>query len=383
MYGTDASRYLSRFATKTRAAFSLKIDSWQADLILKELECCQPSYGATKATLLDLPQQYLQLLFNEPALQNNAKIASQMGEVISDVKEGGSATVSGLGLTPLLVNLLGSSDVQRRKWARSQVEDVRRPLSFDDWTSGGVGTEVQGLLFGDLDVRDRWSAVNLLLKSNRLSTDTVQRGLLEGRYDLSPARADRSVMVPIARLLGSSSDSKWQSWLFRLTAAFPLIFDAFTRLLQISPTKHVWTFDSTPELPHTLFSDIKKNPAFRDVVLAAHPVPSAYDSKSKIKDAALETPSALAWITDYLLSVNDLQSKEGSSGFSEALARVMSFCFSEAQNEPFEAHARAAAAQAGCKVIRTWYNRLTSDIDLITKCHRLRQARVARARLNH
>lgn len=121
-------------------------------------------------------------------------------------------------------------------------------------------------------------------------------------------------------------------------------------MLRISPTKHVWTFDSTPELPHTLFSDVKKNSAFRDMVLAAQPVPVADDSKGKMKEAAFDTPSALSWITNYLLSVNDVQSKDGSSGFSEALARVMSFCFSEAQNEPFETSARAATAQAGCSV---------------------------------
>lgn len=86
------------------------------------------------------------------------------------------------------------------------------------------------------------------------------------------------------------------------------------------------------------------------MVLAAQPVPVSDVSKGKMKEAAADSPSALAWITNYLLSVNDVQSKDGNSGFSEALARVMSFCFSEAQNEPFEAPARAATAQAGCNV---------------------------------
>lgn len=134
-----------------------------------------------------------------------------MDEVVTaQAKEGGSTTASSLGLTPLLVQLLGSSDVQRRTWARSQVEYVRRALAFDEWTAGGVGTEVQGILFGDLLVRERWSAINLLLGKNRLATDTVQQGLLEGKYDLSPARPDMSIMAPIARLLGSSSDSECQ-----------------------------------------------------------------------------------------------------------------------------------------------------------------------------
>lgn len=223
----DTCRYLSRFATKTRAAFGLKIDSWQANLLLQELECCQPSYGAAKATILDLPPQYLQLLFNEPALLNNAKIATAMDEVISQAKEGGSTTASSLGLTPLLVQLLGSNVVQRRTWARSQLEYVRRPLSFDEWIAGGVGTEVQGILFGDLLVRERWSAINLLLGHNRLATDTVQQGLLEGKYDLSPARPDKSIMAPVARLLGSSSDSEWQPSASGLTHSVPFDLRSF------------------------------------------------------------------------------------------------------------------------------------------------------------
>lgn len=155
-----------------------------------------------------------------------------------------------------------------------------------------------------------------------------------------------------------------------LTAAFPLIFGAFTTILRVSPTKHMWTFDSTPELPHTLFSDIKKNSAFRDLVLAAQPVPVVDTSKGKMKEAVSETPSALAWITNYLLSVNDVQSKDGNSGFSEALARMMSFCFSEAQNEPFESVARAAAAQAGCSVSFLECSQLTSDTSGPSKRHR-------------
>lgn len=106
------------------------------------------------------------------------------------------------------------------------------------------------------------------------------------------------------------------------------------------------------------------------MVLAAQPVPVADPSKGKMKEAALDTPTALAWITNYLLSVNDVQSKDGNSGFSEALARIMSFCFSEAQNEPFEASARAAAAQAGCSVSRsTGDYGLTSDTPRPSKRH--------------
>lgn len=90
---------------------------------------------------------------------------------------------------------------------------------------------------------------------------------------------------------------------------------------------------------------------FRSMVLASKPSPTTSEqAKGKGKEAPLEAPPALGWIANYLLSVNDVQSKDGNSGFSEALARVMSFCFSEAQNEPFEPPARAAAAQAGFSV---------------------------------
>lgn len=169
---------------------------------------CQPAYGAEKATILDLPPQYLQLLLNEPALLNSPRISAAVEDAISHTKAGASTTVSNLGLSPVLVHLLASSQAQRRTWAHSQVEHARRTLSFEDWISGGVGTEVQGLLFGDVDAERRWSAISLLLGDNRLAVETVQQGFLTGQYDLQPARPDRSIMVPIARLLGSSSDSE-------------------------------------------------------------------------------------------------------------------------------------------------------------------------------
>jgi hypothetical protein len=37
-------------------------------------------------------------------------------------------------------------------------------------------------------------------------------------------------------------------------------------------------------------------------------------------------------------------------GFSEALAKVINFCFAEMQHDRLQPQARAAAAEAGCEV---------------------------------
>jgi len=126
------------------------------------------------------------------------------------------------------------------------------------------------------------------------------------------------------------------------------VFDCFTALLSLSPTRHIWAFDASPELPHTLFSDIKKNSSFQALVINAHPS-SGNDPKGKGKAG---TANSLEWVTNYLLSVVDGQ-EEGStasSGFSEALAKVINFCFAEMQHNSLNVAARAAAAEAGCEV---------------------------------
>jgi senataxin len=127
------------------------------------------------------------------------------------------------------------------------------------------------------------------------------------------------------------------------------VFKCFTNLLSISPTHHIWAFNTSPELPHTLFSDIKRNTAFQAIVLEAHPT-SIVDGK---RPETLDTSATpLLWIVDYLVSAVDSE-KENSTvvrGFSEALAKAINFCFSDMQHESLKVPARAAAAEAGCQV---------------------------------
>jgi senataxin len=114
----------------------------------------------------------------------------------------------------------------------------------------------------------------------------------------------------------------------------------------------VWTFDNSPELPHTLFSEIKDNPSYI-ALLESHyqsaPPPSETDTR-KGKGKENRTTDALNWMTDFLVSLVEPGSKTTESAFPEALAKVMHFCFAEMQHEQFDQRLRAAAAETGFKV---------------------------------
>jgi hypothetical protein len=197
------------------------IDTWQAKFIVDELVRSQTAFGG--AGLLDLPASFLQLFFNEPSLLNKDSLplssdleglVKQLNNALdNDVATNGTlpTAASSLGLTPVMVSLLGSPDRARRLWARNQITRMSRAIAFDEWAENGVGNEVQSLFLTTFSggSAEQWGALKAVISADRLKLDTIQRGFLEGRYDIgTPARADRSVMSLIARLLGSPSDSK-------------------------------------------------------------------------------------------------------------------------------------------------------------------------------
>jgi senataxin len=130
---------------------------------------------------------------------------------------------------------------------------------------------------------------------------------------------------------------------------FETLLILFTSLLGQSPNHHIWTFDTSPELPHTLFSDIKNNPSFQSLLESTYG-PDIAESGDK---------DLLSWISDYLVSLVGSSSTEvqklsvggkEASGFGEALAKVASFCFSEMQHTRLDPSLRAAVANQGIKV---------------------------------
>jgi senataxin len=138
---------------------------------------------------------------------------------------------------------------------------------------------------------------------------------------------------------------------------FPAILECFSTLLHLSPTDDIWAFDTSPDLPHTLFSEIKNNPSFQ-TLLESQNAPAKTETpsspaKGKSKD---EGEGALSWITPFLKSLIggtagvEAADSSGGGGFGEALAKVMNFCFLEMQHTRLGGEVRAAAAHAGFQV---------------------------------
>ncbi|BEI80229.1 hypothetical protein CcaverHIS002_0107580 [Cutaneotrichosporon cavernicola] len=318
--------YFSAYPSATRQNFAKVVDKWQASLISPHLEL---------GGMFDLPPALLQLAFNEPAVLVIPEIAEAFDVAL--VASTGRTSVADLYLSAGLVNLLSSPMPERRQWARIQIAFIsHKPLCFEDFRNSGVGAEVLaplGTTFSGSQT-ELFSSVQALVSTDRLGPDAIQRGLLEGRYTHDAARPDKSVMAFVARQLGTPSDT------------FPAVLELFTSLLIMSPTHHAWAFDTSPELPHTLFSEIKRNSSFDALVADTRPS----NPKGKSREGA-EEAGPLAFITPFLLSVLDAQRTKEGSGFSEALAKVMGYCFAEMQHDRLDIQVRAAVAEAGFKAL--------------------------------
>lgn len=144
-----------------------------------------------------------------------------------------------------------------------------------------------------------------------------------------------------------------------------MILNCFALLLSSCPSPLLWSFDSSTELPHTLFSEIKDSSSFQDMITVYYnkqlhvdlltPGPETADSffrKGKGKESDSETP--LSWITNFLRSLvpasDEQKLKATESPFPQALAKVMNYCFAEMQHERLSTEVRAAAAQCGFEV---------------------------------
>jgi senataxin len=161
-------------------------------------------------------------------------------------------------------------------------------------------------------------------------------------------------------------------------SAFRTHLSCFALLLSLSPTHHIWSFDPSPELPHTLFSDIKNNPAFHALLLdlykaSPNSIPSlphittdTYDKGKRKQDVKAEP---LLWIVDFLLSTAEVEAGASARmandhGFGEALANVMTFCFVQMQHGRFTGDLRAAAAHTGFKVSFSPYKLIVRHLQL-------------------
>lgn len=112
------------------------------------------------------------------------------------------------------------------------------------------------------------------------------------------------------------------------------IFQCFGELLQVCPNEHIWSFDTSPELPHTLFASIKNNPSF-----------------IKLLEWGEKRGEALQSIKPYLLSLlGSAKGDSDKSAFGETLAKAANWTFSEMQHSRVDGRLRADVSRAGFEV---------------------------------
>lgn len=352
-----AQRHLSGFPATTKTNFFAAVDRWQSELVLREFRSAQselgPSDMSDRINIFELRTSVVQLLSNEPQLLKIPDI-----ERITDCSMRMSTRpvyqATSLGLTAVIAHLLSSEEAFRRDWALAQlVSCAQRPIVLDDWYGSGIGAEIHRLWSQDLEhaAEWRWSALDRLLHSRCLSLEVVQIGLLEGKSASAMDRKTvaRSMMAAVNQVLGSD------------TPYFSVVLSIFAELLAISPTRHIWLHDMSPDLPPTLFSEIKTNPSFMRLLEAGYPPLDTPEisgtGKGKEKTAGGEP---LAWLEKMLVSLTDVTTARSpsadlvgvKSGFGETMARIMVFLFSELQHGSHSPQLSAIAAQTGCDILR-------------------------------
>ncbi|WWD16760.1 hypothetical protein CI109_101192 [Kwoniella shandongensis] len=364
------SRYLSIWPANVRKNFFAAVDKWQGALVLSEAEkASELGYGGTKSStpaLYALSRPTTQLLLAEPSLLDDPDISSLLDKAVTSTVNPPSSLTS-LGITPALIRLLSSSDTGRRKWAISQLASAaRRPVPFAEWCSIGVGIEIQEIYCGNAEMEEslRWQIMESIVKEKVLTTDTLQKGLMEGRLEEDlKAKTGRGLMSVLGSLLGSD------------VPYFASVLSCFATILQASPTRHVWSHDTSPELPHTLLSEVRNNPAlqvlleerYRDQPMVLDLTEADTTVVDKGKGKRKEADGPLDWIGDFLLSLVDAErsitssaDKAVGSGFAEALAVATNFVFQEMQHGRLTGTLRAAAALAGFEALMRLHDTLTA-----------------------
>jgi senataxin len=338
------------------------LDDYQCKLILDTLKSLS---GSDSPTLFGLPSSTIQLLFSGPSLLANAEISTALDNAITIHYSSAQPNITSYGLNPLMVRLLSSASAKRRSWAISQIPAcARRPVSLEHWCDSGLGEQVQALYTGtgDASQEERFKGMEVILRCGALSADAVEKGLIEGR--LQPEGEDggqQGFMVMLSHLLGSPSEcrSKLNEGLCS-QIDYTTILNCFALLLSTCPSPVMWTFDTSPDLPHTLFSEIKDNASFQKVITEHYQSfspPSPQEgtiTKSKGKGKEIDSDNPMSWISDFLRSLVPLKGERRKSGkemaLPQALAKAMNFCFAEMQHERVSVEVMAASAQCGFDV---------------------------------
>ena len=233
-------RYINRFPPATQVNFQRAVDTWQVRQVLSALEAAEPhpDGSTTKPDLLDISPPYLQLLFarhdgvgvlRDPEIQDRLKEAILKDDVSSVRK---NKKLAHLGLCPGYISLLADQVFDKedavvrrqiRAWAAEVIRGcAARPVRLEEWTELGMDTiwtglmDLQGitqkvpgktdplLTIGEDESRSsslyRWCAVLVLLESNCLGPDVLEKSVLK------PGKGN--LVVTIAGSFGSADPGK-------------------------------------------------------------------------------------------------------------------------------------------------------------------------------
>lgn len=119
-------------------------------------------------------------------------------------------SITSSGPSPMLVRMLASPNKERRSWASSQIPACsRRPVTFEEWCSSGLGEESKALYTdtGDVKMADRLAGIEVLLRSGALSPEVIRKGMVDGMVEVdSGSRPENGLMATLSHLLGGQSD---------------------------------------------------------------------------------------------------------------------------------------------------------------------------------
>ncbi|WVN90408.1 uncharacterized protein L203_105644 [Cryptococcus depauperatus CBS 7841] len=369
------TRYLSDWPIHVKEKFFAAVDRWQSGLIIAvSARAVDPGYRKAASrghALYSLPLPILQLLLGEPSLLSDPGVSKLLEDVFQS-EDPPPANLAALGISPVHARLLSSQDSNKRQWCINQLRMLaRRPISFDDWCSLDIGVEIQEL-FNDryLDGDIRWGIIKSVIEEKVLDQETIEKGLLGGQVKTEVnAKTGRGLMSVLSGLLNSD------------VPYFPAVFSCFASLLCASPTRHVWLFDPSPELPHTLLSELRANPTFQTFLgdqyfNVFHPDKPAINTvelrfqKDKVDNKRYV--SSLNWLGGFILSVMDMeQSRACQSGesrnvgfaFAATLAVAMNMVFQELQHTRLSSNLRSTASRFGFEALICVYEQLNQNTD--------------------
>ena len=214
---------MSHYPLVNRVNFFRTVDTWQSSFVLAEAAASEDigyvsTSNSTTNTISSLSIPITQLLLAEPSLLEIEAVSNFIDLTIKNSPPSPLSNIASIGLTPLVVRLLRSPVLERRKWAFIQMQaSARKKLSFDMLIRTGVKEEVEELCHdSSLENKEKWKMVKTMLKKECFEAEAVEKGFLGGIDICGKVRKNKLMMAALAPLLGTQSDCEFDILLWEL-----------------------------------------------------------------------------------------------------------------------------------------------------------------------